>query len=188
MLVAHSALASFSYQDLLSIWVFQFFWTNRRETTPKYSQLIKIQLSRKGCSMDMHINYTYFFENGYALFVVLIWHYMISIKNFLWLVTNFIVSSISRCLCEGMKMVDITQFPQKYWIKWLHAYSNFIPSWLAMKAWDFFFAHLVSTCPLTGSQQSEKVAGFCSVSFLNLALQTALDGYFIPGKLLHLKA
>lgn len=67
--------------------------------------------------MDMHINYTYFFENGYALFVVLIWHYMISIKNFLWLVTNFIVSSISRCLCEGMKMVDITQFPQKYWIK-----------------------------------------------------------------------
>lgn len=61
---------TFSYQDLLSIWVFQFFWTNRRETTSKYFQLIKTQLSRKGCSMDMHISCTYFFEIGFALCVI----------------------------------------------------------------------------------------------------------------------
>lgn len=167
--------------------MFEFFWTNRRETTSKYFQLIKVQLSRKGCGMEPHIflwdwcciMHYFPFWIGITLST--------SKNSYCWL-TNFAVSSISRCLCEGIKRVDTTQFPQKYWIKWLHAYSNFIPSWLAMRAWDFFLAHLVSTCPPTGSQQSGKVAGLCSVSFLNLALQTALDGYFIPGKLLHLKA
>lgn len=61
---------TFSYEDLLSIWVFQFFWTNRREPTSKYFQLIKIQLSRKDCSMDTHISYTYFFETGVALCII----------------------------------------------------------------------------------------------------------------------
>lgn len=35
--------------------MFEFFWTNRRETTSKYFQLIKVQLSRKGCGMEPHI-------------------------------------------------------------------------------------------------------------------------------------